>query len=138
MSTNELKKSGLKVTIPRVSILHILEQARDLQQHISAEEVYRQLVETEHEIGLATVYRVLAQFEAAGLITKHRFEEDRAVFELTNETHHDHLVCTVCSKVIEFLDEVIEARQEKIAHQHGFSISDHSLYLYGVCPDCKS
>jgi len=130
----ELRDAGLKVTLPRVKILQILESAED--HHMSAEDVYRHLIDANEEIGLATVYRVLTQFESAGLVTRHHFEGGHSIFELNQGDHHDHLVCVKCGKVVEFVDDVIEERQEKIAAEKGFRMTDHSLYIYGVCPNC--
>lgn len=137
MSTEnqELRKAGLKVTLPRVKILELLENSET--RHLSAEDVYKALIEADEDVGLATVYRVLTQFESAGLVTRHRFEGGQSVFELTPDTHHDHLVCSKCSRVEEFYDEVIERQQEKIAAKFGFEITDHSLYLYGICSECQ-
>ncbi len=137
MSTEnqELRKAGLKVTLPRVKILELLENSET--RHLSAEDVYKALIEADEDVGLATVYRVLTQFESAGLVTRHRFEGGQSVFELTPDTHHDHLVCSKCSRVEEFYDEVIERQQEKIATKFGFEITDHSLYLYGICSECQ-
>lgn len=131
----ELRKAGLKVTLPRVKILQLLENSET--RHLSAEDVYKALIETGEEVGLATVYRVLTQFESAGLVMRHRFEGGHSVFELTTVEHHDHLVCSKCGLVEEFFDEVIEDRQEKIAVNFGFEITDHSLYLYGICAECQ-
>ena len=136
MDSRELKKAGLKATQPRLRILSILEQ--DAEHHMSAEDVYRALIEAGDEVGLATVYRVLTQFEAAGLVIRHHFEEGRAVFELESGTHHDHIVCMRCGAVTEFVDEDIELRQRMIANKFGFKISDHSLVLNGDCPKCLS
>ena len=138
MENQQLRKAGLKVTLPRVRILEVLEQSRDAsdQQHLTAEEVYRQLVESGAQIGLATVYRVLSQFESAGLVKRHHFESGQAVFELNEGDHHDHIVCVQCGKVEEFTDEVIEERQQKIARSHDFDLNDHSLILYGNCLRC--
>jgi Fur family ferric uptake transcriptional regulator len=124
----ELKRAGLKVTLPRVKILQMFED--ESFAHISAEEVYKQLQETGEDVGLATVYRVLTQFEAAGLITKHNFDGNHAIYELTTDDHHDHMVNVKTGEVIEFVDPVIEARQHDIAKEHGFEIVDHSLVLY--------
>lgn len=137
MSTenHELRKAGLKVTLPRVKILQLLETSET--RHLSAEDVYKALIEAEEDVGLATVYRVLTQFEAAGLVTRHHFEGGHSVFELSTMDHHDHLVCSKCDVVEEFFDEVIEEQQEKIAKKFGFEITDHSLYLYGICPACQ-
>ena len=126
----ELKSAGLKVTLPRVKILQILEDAEDSARHMSAEEVYQALRDAGEDVGLATVYRVLTQFESAGLVTRHNFESGRSVFELDKGDHHDHMVCTETGDVIEFTDTVIEERQQKIAEDHGFDLVDHSLVLY--------
>lgn len=134
MEDQDLRKAGLKVTGPRVKILKILESPS--QQHISAEEVYRKLVETGEDVSLATVYRVLTQFEAAGIVKRHNFEGSHAVFELDQGEHHDHLVCVQCNAVTEFVDNEIERRQELIAHQQGFTMTDHNLTIYGVCQQC--
>lgn len=131
----ELRKAGLKVTLPRVKILQLLESSET--RHLSAEDVYKALIEAGEEVGLATVYRVLTQFESAGLVMRHRFEGGHSVFELHTVEHHDHLVCNKCGKVEEFFDEIIESRQDKIAADFGFEITDHSLYLYGICSDCR-
>ena len=136
MQPQELKKAGLKVTQPRRIILQLLEN--NPQRHLSAEEVYKALLETEEDVGLATVYRVLTQFEAAGLVIRHHFESGLSVFELNEGCHHDHIVCVKCGKIVEFVDDIIEERQRAIAEQHGFDITDHCLYLYGVCPTCQN
>ena len=128
---NELRKAGLKVTLPRVKILQILETS--LQRHLSAEDVYKELLDSNDDVGLATVYRVLTQFEHAGLLQRHHFESGRAVFELNAGTHHDHLVCMQCGRVEEFYDAEIEKRQNKIAKERGFVITEHSLHLYVDC-----
>ncbi|MFY0665476.1 MAG: ferric iron uptake transcriptional regulator [Natronospirillum sp.] len=135
MSNVELKKAGLKVTLPRLKILQMLEGAEP--RHMSAEDVYRQLIEAGEEIGLATVYRVLTQFEAAGLVARHNFDGGHALFELDDGDHHDHMVNTENGKVVEFIDEVIEKRQKQIADEHGFELVDHKLVLY-VKPKKKS
>jgi Fur family ferric uptake transcriptional regulator len=135
VSDNDLKKAGLKVTLPRLKILEILEKSKD--HHLSAEDVYRVLLESGDDIGLATVYRVLTQFEEAGLIVRHRFEGDHSVFELDHGLHHDHLVCVKCGNVQEFVDQIIEDRQEEIAKQAGYFITDHSLNIYGICKHCQ-
>ena len=132
----ELKKVGLKVTLPRLKILQILEKWNN--RHVSAEEVYQALVESGDDVGLATVYRVLTQFEQAGLVMRHHFETGHAVFELDTGEHHDHIVCLKCGHVTEFVDEVIESRQNHIAKQHGFKITDHALNLYGICAKCQT
>ena len=133
----ELRRAGLKVTLPRVKILQILESAAQAQRHLSAEEVYDLLRDTGEKAGLATVYRVLTQFDAAGLVTRHSFEAGRdgssashSVFDLARGEHHDHMVCMESGEVIEFHDELIEQRQREIAREHGFELEDHSLVLY--------
>lgn len=134
--THDLREAGLKVTQPRVKILELLETSE--QRHLSAEEVFNLLREMgENKIGLATVYRVLTQFEAAGLVTRHHFEGGNSVFEIDRGTHHDHLVCVKCGKVDEFMDETIEARQKQIAQENGYQMTDHSLHIYGVCGECQ-
>jgi len=135
LNNSDLKKVGLKVTVPRMKILHILEQAGE--HHFSAEEVYRVLLESGEDIGLATVYRVLTQFEEAGLVIRHNFSEGHSVFELDHGEHHDHLVCVKCSRVEEFVDTVIEERQQYVAKQAGYTITDHSLNIYGICKNCQ-
>ncbi|WP_432453165.1 MULTISPECIES: ferric iron uptake transcriptional regulator [unclassified Agarivorans] len=138
MSDNNhaLKKAGLKITLPRMKILDLLQTPNN--QHISAEDLYKLLLEQGEEIGLATVYRVLNQFDDAGIVTRHHFEGGKSVFELNTQNHHDHLVCLDCGKVIEFNDEVIEQRQRDIAKNNGIQLTNHSLYLYGHCiqQDC--
>ncbi|BDX01757.1 MAG: ferric iron uptake transcriptional regulator [Marinomonas sp.] len=124
----ELKKAGLKVTLPRVKILQILESAGD--RHMSADDVYRTLLDQGEDVGLATVYRVLTQFESADLVQRHHFEAGTAVFELAKGDHHDHMICLDTGKVIEFVDPIIEKRQHEIAEEHGFEIEDHSLIIY--------
>lgn len=131
MESSELRKAGLKVTLPRMKILEILETSDT--RHMSAEDVYKVLLEGNEEIGLATVYRVLTQFEAAGLVTRHHFEGGHSVFEMNEGHHHDHIVCNQCGKVVEFFDETIERCQDKVAKKAGFSIRDHSLIIYGDC-----
>ena len=134
MSSNgeqQLKKAGLKVTSPRVKILEILKNPDN--QHISAEDVYKILLEKNEEIGLATVYRVLNQFDDAGIVTRHHFEGGRSVFELSAKDHHDHLVCLTCGHVFEFEDDVIEDRQLQVAEANTIKLTNHSLYLYGEC-----
>lgn len=126
-----LKDAGLKVTLPRLKILQILQEPEC--QHISAEDLYKKLLNMDEEIGLATVYRVLNQFDDAGIVTRHHFEGGKSVFELASQQHHDHLVCLDCGKVIEFSDEVIEQRQREIANQYNIRLTNHSLYLYGHC-----
>ena len=126
---SELRKVGLKVTLPRVKIFNILQTAQE-EHHLSAEDVYKKLLDQGDDVGLATVYRVLTQFEAAGLVLRHNFEGGHAVFEMAGDDHHDHMVCTSSGKVIEFCDPVIEERQKQIAEEHGYEIVDHSLTLY--------
>ncbi len=134
MKDQELRKAGLKVTLPRVKILNILESADP--HHMSAEDVYKKLVKMGEDVGLATVYRVLTQFEAAGLVKRHNFEGGHSVFEMDQGEHHDHLVCVNCGSVQEFVDDVIEERQETIAEKAHFKMTDHSLTIYGVCAKC--
>lgn len=126
-----LRRAGLKITVPRLKILEILASCRP--RHMSAEDVYRRLLDSNEDIGLATVYRVLTQFEAAGLVTRHHFDAGTAVFELNEGTHHDHIVYTDCGRVEEFTDEGIEARQREIAARLGFELADHALTLHGRC-----
>jgi Fur family ferric uptake transcriptional regulator len=127
----DLRKAGLKVTLPRLKILEILESSKT--RHLSAESIYRTLLESNEDIGLATVYRVLTQFEAAGLVTRHHFEDGMAVFELNQGSHHDHIVCLDCGRVEEFVEAGIEERQTAVATRLGYDIQDHSLILYGRC-----
>lgn len=138
MENQDLRKAGLKVTLPRMKILEILEQSD--QQHLSAEDIYRVLLDSDEEIGLATIYRVLTQFEGAGLVIRHHFEGGQAVFELDRGKHHDHLICIKCGKIVEFMDDSIEDQQKLIAEQNGFKITDHSLIIYGECnnPECSA
>ena len=128
LENQELRKAGLKVTLPRVKILQILESSQGL--HMSAEDVYKALLEAEEDVGLATVYRVLTQFEGAGLVARHNFDSGHSVFELARGEHHDHMVCMESGEIIEFIDEEIERRQKEIADQHGYEIVDHNLVLY--------
>ena len=123
-----LRDAGLKVTLPRIRILEIFEESDD--RHLSADEVYKKLVEAGDEVGLATVYRVLTQFESAGILLKQNFENGHSVYELTPNDHHDHMVCLKTGKVIEFTNEIIEERQEKLAAESGYKIVDHKLVLY--------
>ena len=127
----ELKRAGLKITLPRLKILEILQLPEN--QHISAEDVYKILIDHDEDIGLATVYRVLNQFDDAGILNRHHFEGGKSVFEISHKKHHDHLVCLKCGKVIEFEDEVIEKRQDEVAERHNMKLTHHSLYLYGEC-----
>ena len=132
----DLKKAGLKTTVPRLKILEILEKAP--VRHLSADDVYKKLLEMNQDIGLATVYRVLTQFEGAGLVIRHSFEGGRSVFELDDEGHHDHMMCLECGRVFEFFDKVIEERQKQVSKEAGFVLEDHGLYLYGVCDGMKT
>lgn len=133
--TQGLKDVGLKITHPRIKIMRILLTSDE--RHVSAEDVYRLLLANNEEIGLATVYRVLTQFEGAGLVTRHHFESGHSVFELSPEHHHDHIVCIKCGHVEEFADPDIEARQLEIAKRLGFELTDHDLNMYGICADCR-
>jgi Fur family ferric uptake transcriptional regulator len=135
MESQDLKNAGLKATLPRLKILQFLEKSR--VRHLSAEDVYKAMLEAGEEVGLATIYRVLTQFEAAGLVTRHHFEEGHSVFELSRGDHHDHILCVKCGRVDEFMDPVIEDRQHKIAEEKGYVMTDHALYIYGVCPECQ-
>ena len=130
-NVHDLKTSGLKATGPRLRILKLFENSK--VRHLSAEDVYRILINEGLDIGLATVYRVLTQFEQAGILQRHHFESDKAVFELNEGSHHDHLVCIQCGRVEEFYDAEIEKRQSKIAKERGFAIHEHSLHLYADC-----
>ena len=136
MTNQELRDAGLKATLPRLKILEIMEASR--VRHLSAEDIYKSLLEGGEDVGIATVYRVLTQFESAGLVTRHHFEGGNSVFELNHGGHHDHILCVKCGKVDEFVDEVIEQRQRDIAKKAGFSMTDHSLNIYGVCADCQN
>lgn len=133
---SDLKASGLKATLPRIKILDIFQNSA--VRHLTAEDVYKILLTENMDVGLATVYRVLTQFEQAGLLNRNHFETGKAIFELNEGSHHDHLVCLDCGRVEEFYDEEIEKRQQKIAAQRGFRISEHALALYGSCikTDC--
>ena len=130
-SPTDLQASGLKATLPRLKILDIFQSSP--VRHLTAEDVYKQLLAENMDVGLATVYRVLTQFEAAGLVTRHHFENGMAVFELNHGTHHDHIVCLDCGRVEEFMDSGIEERQTSVAQRLGFTIRDHSLIMYGHC-----
>lgn len=130
-TNKDLRKAGLKVTLPRIKILELLETAE--HHHMSAEDVYRALASQGEDVGLATVYRVLTQFEQAGIVERHNFENNLSVFEIVQEDHHDHLVCDVCGKIVEFNNQVIEDEQFRVAEEHGFQLSAHSLVLHGVC-----
>ena len=133
---DELKSTGLKATLPRLKILEVFQKAK--QRHMTAEDVYRVLLDTQSDIGLATVYRVLMQFEQAGLLTRSNFESGKAVFELNEGEHHDHLVCLDCGRVEEFFDAEIEKRQHMIAKERGFVLQEHALSMYASCnkPNC--
>lgn len=128
MEAQDLKKAGLKATLPRIRILQILEDSD--QKHMSAEEVYKALIDAGEEVGLATIYRVLTQFEAAGLVMRHNFDSGHSVFEVDEGEHHDHMVCTETGEVVEFQNEQIEKLQHSIAEEHGYELVDHSLVLY--------
>jgi Fur family ferric uptake transcriptional regulator len=128
LQRQELRKAGLKVTLPRLKILEILESNK--QRHLSAEDIYKELLETGEDIGLATVYRVLTQFETAGLVKRHNFEGGHSVFEMDEGEHHDHMVCVETGDVVEFINDDIERLQHEIATQHGYELIDHSLVLY--------
>jgi Fur family transcriptional regulator, ferric uptake regulator len=130
----QLRDSGLKATLPRLKILELFQ--RSDMRHLSAEDVYRLLATENLDVGLATIYRVLMQFAEAKILLRRQFEGDRAVFEINQSEHHDHMVCVDCGKVEEFFDLAIEERQMLLAKQHGFKLRDHSLSLYGQCKDC--
>jgi len=132
---HDLRKAGLKVTLPRIKILSILESSS--KRHVSAEDIYRSLIAQGEDIGLATVYRVLTQFETSGLVTRLHFEGGNSVFELNEGEHHDHLVCVRCGKVDEFIDREIEEAQERIVREFGYEMTDHSLHIFGLCPNCR-
>lgn len=136
MDSQFLKKVGLKATLPRLKILEILESA-GTARHMSAEDVYKALLEHGEDVGLATVYRVLTQFEQAGILTRHHFEGGQSVFEMDEGKHHDHILCTKCGRVDEFVDSTIEERQKAIADKFGYTMTDHSLYIYGICKECR-
>jgi Fur family ferric uptake transcriptional regulator len=130
-SPTDLKASGLKATLPRLKILDIFQNSA--VRHLTAEDVYKILLADNMDVGLATVYRVLTQFEQAGLLNRNHFESGKAIFELNQRSHHDHLVCLDCGRVEEFVDEEIEARQQRIAAERGFRIAEHALAIYGSC-----
>ena len=136
MESSELRKAGLKVTLPRMKILDILESTGSVR-HQSAEDVYKALLDSGEDIGLATVYRVLTQFESAGLVKRHHFEGGHSVFEINQGGHHDHILCVKCGRVDEFVDETIEQRQKDIANELGYEMTDHCLYMYGICSKCR-
>ena len=129
----DLKNAGLKATLPRLKILELFETSKE--RHLSAEDVYKILINTGEDVGLATVYRVLTQFEEAGLLSRHHFESGKAVFEINEGTHHDHIVCVKCGRVEEFYDEEIEKRQQQAAESRGFKMQEHSLMIYGICTE---
>ena len=131
MASHDLRERGLKNTLPRLKILKIFEATEN--RHLSADDIYKKLGNIGEDIGIATVYRVLTQFESAGIIIKHNFEEGYAVYELNHGEHHDHLICVDCNHVEEFVDDVIESRQDAIANKHQFKITHHQMYLYGIC-----
>ncbi len=135
MESQDLRKVGLKVTLPRLKVLEILETSK--LRHMSAEDVYKAMLAMGEEIGLATVYRVLTQFEGAGLVSRLSIDGGHAVFELEDGSHHDHLLCVRCNGIEEFVDEVIEQRQREIAKKKGFEMTDHALYIYGICKKCQ-
>ena len=135
MDEQDLKSAGLKVTLPRLKILEVLEKSQN--HHLSAEDIYRALIEQHEEVGVATIYRVLTQFEESGIVNKLNFENNLSVYELSNVEHHDHLVCVKCNEIVEFQDDVIESHQLQIARQYGFQLTDHALYLYGLCRSCQ-
>lgn len=127
----DLKNAGLKATLPRLKVLSLFENSKD--RHLSAEDIYKVMINSGEDVGLATVYRVLTQFEQAGLLVRHHFESGKAVFELNTGGHHDHIVCIKCGRVEEFYDAEIEKRQESAAAKLGFKMQDHSLTIYGIC-----
>lgn len=137
ITNQDLRKAGLKVTLPRIKILELLENSK--QHHLSAEDIYKTLLEHGEDVGLATVYRVLTQFEAAGIIQRHHFDNNHSVFEIMQEDHHDHLVCQNCNKVVEFTNDLIEREQHSIAEKFNFTLTGHALNLYGYCdsPGCQ-
>lgn len=141
MESQNLRKAGLKVTLPRLKVLEILQNSS--RRHMSAEDVYKTLLDQGEEIGLATVYRVLTQFEAAGLVSRHHFEggqtggSGHSIFEMDSGKHHDHMLCVRCGNIEEFVDETIEERQRELAHKAGFEMTDHYLYIYGICANCQ-
>ena len=135
MQDSDLRKAGLKATGPRLKILEMLE--REPGGHISAEDLFKALLAAGEEVGLATVYRVLTQFESAGLVRRHNFEGGHSLFELEHGTHHDHLMCVKCGRVDEFVDETIEDRQRQVALKAGYEMTDHQLCIYGICSSCR-
>ncbi len=135
MSSEKLKNLGLKITVPRLKIYQLFHEPG--LKHLSAYEIQETFSQSDTKINLATIYRVLNQFEELGIITRHDFDDDRAVYELTDSNHHDHIVCNSCGKVIEFFDEIIENRQIEIAKKHNFNMLDHCMIMYGVCESCN-
>jgi Fur family ferric uptake transcriptional regulator len=135
MSSQDLREAGLKATLPRVKILEIMEQGS--VRHWSAEDIYKALLDEGEDVAIATIYRVLTQFESAGLVSRLHFENGISVFELDSGKHHDHILCIKCGKVEEFVDNVIEKRQRDIASKAGFTMTDHSLNIYGICSGCN-
>ena len=127
----DLKKTGLKNTLPRLKVLNIFEKNKD--KHLSAEDIFKIMLKTDEGIGLATIYRVLTQFEQSGILLRHHFESDKAVFELNEKDHHDHIVCLQCGYITEFVDDEIEKKQKLIAEHNGFNIIEHALYIYADC-----
>lgn len=138
VSTQDLRRAGLKVTLPRLKILQLLESTP--KHHMSAEDVYKALIEQGEDVGLATVYRVLTQFEQVGIVERHNFDNNLSVFELAHDSHHDHLVCEQCGKIVEFHNEQIEQLQHQVATEYHFTLTGHSLVLYGICddPECQT
>jgi Fur family ferric uptake transcriptional regulator len=134
VGNSELKKAGLKATQPRLRVMQMLQHSGE--RHMSAEAIYKALLETGEDVGMATVYRVLTQFEQAGLVNRHHFE-GHSVFELNEGKHHDHILCTRCGRVDEFIDETIERRQHEIAESAGYQMTGHALYIYGLCRECR-
>lgn len=134
-SQKELRAAGLVVTVPRLKVLELMEHEKD--KHMTADDIYKKLVEDNHDISLGTVYRVLTQFEAAGLVIRRQFEKGRAYYELDSGSHHDHMICTQCGKIMEFFDDIHEDRLEKISTEKKCKLNDHFLVLYVTCPDCS-
>ena len=135
VGNSDLKKAGLKATQPRLRVMQMLQHSGE--RHMSAEAIYKALLESGDDVGMATVYRVLTQFEEAGLVTRHHFE-GHSVFELNEGKHHDHILCTRCGRVDEFIDETIERRQHEIAERAGYQMTGHALYIYGLCRECRN
>jgi len=133
---NEIKQAGLKITVPRTKILALLGQSPT--RHMSAEDIYKEFLAEDQEIALATIYRVLTQFEQAGIVIRHNFGDNQSVFELDQGEHHDHLICVRCNGVKEFVDDTIEQRQESIAKKFGYEMTDHELNIYGICKECQT